>query len=248
MKLRDIFRMELYKNRNDKTYLLIIGILIIMTSLSTFFGIGIIEGIFDMSNSTFASLLMLLMIFSGIGMWAFSLLYPFRLLNLDYNNKVMGLIFASGVSREKYYFVKVGATILTCIIATFLVLFIPALTFLTVYTEEFVFAMKNIFGEFGFGDIFPFLLMLIFTILAYYVTLTTAVITTKGKIVGILLFFVFSLAASIVESAVGVPALSAFDDASTSITYLYYQKTLFAIFQIITFAFIGLQVLKRQDL
>ena len=108
--------------------------------------------------------------------------------------------------------------------------------------------MKNIFGEFGFGDIFPFLLMLIFTILAYYVTLTTAVITTKGKIVGILLFFVFSLAASIVESAVGVPALSAFDDASTSITYLYYQKTLFAIFQIITFAFIGLQVLKRQDL
>jgi hypothetical protein len=128
------------------------------------------------------------------------------------------------------------------------VLFIPALTFLTVYTEEFVSVMNNIFGEFGFGDIFPFLLMFVFTILAYYVTLTTAVITTKGKIVGILLFFVFSFAVSIIESAVGLPALSAFGDSNTSLTYLYYQKTLFAVFQIVAFAFIGLQVLKRQDL
>jgi ABC-type transport system involved in multi-copper enzyme maturation permease subunit len=248
MKLTDIFKMELYKNRNDKTYLLIIGILMIMTALSTFFGIGIIEGVIDIKNSSLMSLMMLLLAFSVIGMWAFSLLYPFRLLNLDYNNKVMGLIFASGVSREKYYFVKVGATILSCFIATFLMLFIPALTFLTVYTEEFVGFMNNIVGEFGFGDIFPFLLMLFCTIMAYYVTLTTAVITTKGKIVGILLFFVFSFAASIVESAVGVQSLSAFNDSMGSITTFYYKKALFAIFQIVVFALIGLQVLKRQDL
>ena len=115
MKLRDIFKMELYKNRNDKTYILIIGILMAMTALSTFLGIGMIEGTFDTNQTNFMAIFVLLMVFSAIGLWAFSLLYPFRLLNVDYKNKVMGLIFASGVSREKYYFVKVGATLLSCI-------------------------------------------------------------------------------------------------------------------------------------
>ena len=77
MKLTDIFKMELYKNRNDKTYLLIIGILILLTSLSTFFGIGLIEGVIDIKNSSIMSLMMLVLVFSVIGMWAFSLLYPF---------------------------------------------------------------------------------------------------------------------------------------------------------------------------
>jgi ABC-type transport system involved in multi-copper enzyme maturation permease subunit len=122
--------MELYKNRNDNTYVLIIGILMAMTALSTFLGIGMIEGTFDSNQTNFMTIFILLMVFNVIGMWAFSLLYPFRLLNVDYNNKVMGLIFASGVSREKYYFVKVGATLLSCIIATFLILFIIILKLL----------------------------------------------------------------------------------------------------------------------
>ena len=130
------------------------------------------------------------MVFSVIGLWAFSLLYPFRLLNVDYNNKVMGLIFASGVSREKYYFVKVGATLLSCIIATFLILFIPAVTFLTVYTEEFVSAMQNIFGTFSLGDIFPFLLMGVLSIFAYYVTSLLPLLQQRAK----LLAFYYSLA------------------------------------------------------
>jgi ABC-type transport system involved in multi-copper enzyme maturation permease subunit len=248
MKLRDIFKMELFKNRNDKAYVLIIGILMAMTALSTFLGIGLIEGTFNANQTNFMTIFILLMVFSVIGLWAFSLLYPFRLLNVDYNNKVMGLIFASGVSREKYYFVKVGATLLSCIIATFLILFIPAVTFLTVYTEEFVIAMQNIFGAFSLGDIFPFLLMGVFTIIAYYVTLTTAVITTKGKIVGILLFFGFSFTASIVESLVGIPVLSSTNTASGSLTNVYYLKTIFAILQIVAFGFMGLQILKKQDL
>jgi ABC-type transport system involved in multi-copper enzyme maturation permease subunit len=240
--------MELYKNRNDKTYILIIGILMAMTALSTFLGIGMIEGTFDTNQTNFMAIFVLLMVFSAIGLWAFSLLYPFRLLNVDYKNKVMGLIFASGVSREKYYFVKVGATLLSCIIATFLILFIPAVTFLTVYTEEFVVAMQNIFGAFSLGDIFPFLLMVVFTIIAYYVTLTTAVITTKGKIVGILLFFGFSFAASIVESLVGVPVLSSSSTVSGSLANVYYLKITFALVQIVAFGFVGLQILKKQDL
>jgi len=248
MKLQDIFKMELYKNRNDNTYVLIIGILMAMTALSTFLGIGMIEGTFDSNQTNFMTIFILLMVFSVIGLWAFSLLYPFHLLNVDYNNKVMGLIFASGVSREKYYFVKVGATLLSCIIATFLILFIPAVTFLTVYTEEFVSAMQNIFGAFSLGDIFPFLLMVVFTIFAYYVTLTTAVITTKGKIVGILLFFGFSFATSIVESLVGIPDLSSSNPARGSLANVYYLKTVFALVQIVAFGFLGLQILKKQDL
>jgi hypothetical protein len=108
--------------------------------------------------------------------------------------------------------------------------------------------MQNIFGTFSLGDIFPFLLMGVFTIIAYYVTLTTAVITTKGKIVGILLFFGFSFAASIVESLVGIPVLSSTNTAPGSLANVYYLKTIFALLQIVAFGFMGLQILKKQDL
>jgi hypothetical protein len=90
--------------------------------------------------------------------------------------------------------------------------------------------------------------MVVFTIFAYYVTLTTAVITTKGKIVGILLFFGFSFATSIVESLVGIPVLSSSNSTPGSLANVYYLKTIFALVQIVGFGFLGLQILKKQDL
>lgn len=248
MRLRDIFKMEMYKNRNDKPYLLVIAILIAMTTISTFIGIGMIEGEIDFNKGGFLTALILLIVFSVLGLWIFSLLYPFRLLNVDYKNKVMGLIFASGVSREKYYFVKISATILSCFIATIAILFIPAVTFLTVYLEEFVKAMQKILIEFRLADIFPFMLMLIFSLLAYYVTLTTAVIITKGKIVGILLFFGFSFAVSTIRSMIGVPILDVSKFWSHGMDIDFYLVTLYSIVQIIIFGLIGLKVLKKQDL
>lgn len=248
MRLRDIFKMEMYKNRNDKPYLLVIAILIVMTTISTFIGVGMIKGKIDFHNGGFLTTLILLIVFSVFGLLIFSLLYPFRLLNVDYKNKVMGLIFASGVSREKYYFVKISATILTCFIATFAILFIPAVTFLAVYLEEFVRAMQKILVDFRITDVFPLMLMLIFSLLAYYVTLITAVIITKGKIVGILLFFGFSFALSIIQSMIGVPKLAVSKSWVHGMDISFYLITLYSIVQIIIFSLIGLKVLKKQDL
>lgn len=242
MRLRDIFKMELYKNRNDKPYLFVIAILIAMTTTSTFIGIGMIEGKIDINNYGFLTTLILLISFSVLGLCIFSLLYPFRLLNVDYKNKVMSLIFASGVSREKYYFVKISATILTCFISTFAILFIPAVTFLAVYPGEFVKAMQKILVAFRIADVFPLVLMLIFSLLAYYVTLTTAVIIAKGKIVGILLFLGFSFAVTTIESMFG------FNNLDREIGIYFYLTILYSIVQIIIFGLIGLKVLKNQDL
>jgi ABC-type transport system involved in multi-copper enzyme maturation permease subunit len=248
MRLIDVFKMELYKNRNDKPYLLVIAILTAMTTISTFIGIGLIDGKIYPDNAGFTMALILLIVFSVLGLGIFSLLYPFRLLNVDYKNKVMGLILASGVSREKYYFVKISTTILTCFIATFAILFIPAVTFLAFYLDEFVIGIQAILVEFRIADVFPFMLMLIFSLLAYYVTLTTAVIITKGKIVGILLYFGFSFAVSTIQSMVGVPILSGNKFWPHGMDISFYLMTLYAIVQIIIFGLIGLKVLKKQDL
>lgn len=248
MKLRDIFKMEMYKNRNDKPYLLVIAILAAMTAISTFIGIGMIEGVISLGNNGFKMALIILVVFSALGLWIFSLLYPYRLLNVDYMNKVMGLIFASGVSREKYYFVKISATILTCFIATIAILFIPAVTFLTFYLEEFVNMMQKIMMEFRLADVFPFMLMLIFSLFAYFVSLTTSVIITKGKIVGILLFFGFSFAVSTIQSILGVQIFAVSNFWKHEMGMAFYLNILYSILQIIIFGIIGLQVLKKQDL
>ena len=248
MKLQDIFKMEMYKNRNDKPYLLVIAILTAMTTISTFIGVGIIEHIIAIDDSGFKMALILLVVFSALGLWLFSMLYPFRLLNMDYKNRVMGLIFASGVSRENYYFVKISATILTCFIATLAILLIPAITFLAIYLEEFVKIMQKILVEFRLTDVFPLILMLVFSLLAYFVMLTTAVIITKGKIIGILLFFGFSFTASTIKSIIGVQIFPVNHLLEHNMGSTFYTYTFFSIIQIIIFAFIGLNVLKNQDL
>ena len=246
MELKDIFKMEMYKNRNDKPYLLVIAILMAMTTISTFIGIAMIENSTIFSGGILTALI-LLIVFSGLGLWVFSLIYPFHLLNVDYKNKVISLIFASGVSREKYYFVKISATILTCLIATLAILIIPIITFFAVYTEYFVMAMQEIFTEFSFADVTPFLLMAFFSLVAYYVMLTTAVIITKGKLVGILLFFGFWFAVSIVQSMVGVSTWG-IGYFTGELGASFYMQTFFSIVQIIVFALIGLNVLRKQDL
>ena len=244
MELKNIFKMEMFKNRNDKPYLLVIAILTVMAATATFLGIAKIEsGSVDFNGSFL--LMILLIVFTLLGLGIFSFLYPFHLLNTDYRNKVMSLIFASGVSREKYYFVKISATILTCFIAALVILFIPIVTFLVIYPEFFVEMMQNLFANFSFIHILPFLLSAIFGLLASIVTLTTAVIITKGQIAGILLYFAFLFIVSSISSAI-FPMTNLFANEDF---FLYFNlSALFSIIQIIVFVFIGLQVLKRQDL
>jgi len=245
MELENIFKMEMFKNRNDRPYLLVIAILTIMAAMATFLGIARIEGGMNDFGGSFI-MMVLLIVFTVFGLGIFSLLYPFHLLNVDYKNKVMSLIFASGVSREKYYFVKISATILTCLIATFIMLFIPTVTFLIVYPEFFVEMMQNLFKNFNFVHILPFLLSAVFGLLGNIVMLTTSVIITKGKISGIFLYFGFMFLVSTIQTSFLFPMtlLGGNDDV-----VLYFNLgTLFSIAQIILFALIGLHVLRKQDL
>jgi len=248
MKLKDIFRMEMYKNRNDKSYLLVIAILTVLAAALTFWGIILAENTYTITeNSNIYTTFIVMVTFTIIGLCILSLLYPFHLLNVDYRNKVMSLIFASGVSREKYYFVKISATILTCFIAMLVILFIPAVTFLVVYPEVFVEMMQKIIENFTISDIAPFVLMAVFSLLAYFVMLTTSVIITKGKVSGIFLFIGFSFAMSIIQSTFSMPLLMSMD-LLKNINLYFNVTTVFSIIQIVVFALIGLNVLRKQDL
>ena len=240
MELKNIFKMELYKNRNDAPYLRIIAILTAMAAVTTILGIISIESGSFMSNST---MLILFAVFTIIGLAIFSLLYPFHLLNIDYKNKVMSLIFASGVPREKYYFVKIGATILSCLIAAFVILFIPMVAFLVVYPQEFVEAVQKIVEEFKSSDIIAFVLSAIFRLVAILVMLTTAVIITKGKTVGIFLYLGFIFLVSTIQTGIGFNFIP-----ESNISESFYIDIIFSIVKIVIFALIGLQVLKKQDL
>ena len=243
MELKNIFKMEMFKNRNDKPYLLVIAILTVMAAVASIMGVSMIETSSEMSTLVFIEIL--LVVFTILGLSIFSLLYPFHLLNVDYKNKVISLIFASGVSREKYYFVKISATILTCLIATLVILFIPMVTFLLVYPEVFVEMMQHIFEEFTISDILPFVLMAVFSWLAYYVMLTTSVIITKGKVAGIFLFFGFSFAVSTIQSMFSFPLLFSMENG---INFYLNLATVFSIVKIVVFVLVGLSVLRKQNL
>jgi hypothetical protein len=244
MELKNIFKMEMYKNRNDKPYLLVIAILTAMAAIASIVGVLMIEASYEKESTLFV-IEILLVVFTVIGFGVISLLYPFHLLNVDYRNKVMGLIFASGVSRGKYYFVKISATILTCLIATLVILFIPIVTFLLVYPEVFVEMMQQIFKEFTISDILPFVLTALFSWLAYYVMLTTSVIITKGRVSGIFLFFGFSFVLSTIQSIFSVPFIFSVEN---NINFYFNTSTVFSIVKIIAFVWIGLSVLKKQNL
>jgi ABC-type transport system involved in multi-copper enzyme maturation permease subunit len=240
--------MEMYKNRNDVPYLVIIAILAGMAAIASFLGVLMINKTFE--SPTLFMIEILLVVFTFIGLIIFSLLYPFHLLNVDYKNRVMSLIFASGVSRGKYYFVKISATLLANLAAIFTILFIPIVTFLIVYQDIFVEFVRNAFVNFGSSDILLVVLSSIIGFIANIVMLTTAVIITKGKVSGIFLYFAFSWIMSSLQGLL-LPKLgvfNAFESVGSNIENYFYIVIISSIVQIVAFVLIGLNVLKKQDL
>ncbi len=241
MELKNIFKMEMFKNRNDKSYLFLIAILIAVTAISTFWIIGVMENGFE--RDSFGILFILLLSFNFIGLSVFSLIYPFHLLNMDYKNRVMSLVFASGVSRAKFYFVKIGATILSSLLAIFAILLIPILAFFVIYPEAFMEVIQKLIKEFVASDVIPMMLGFFFGLISNMVVLTTAVIITKGKTSGIFLFFVFLFLNSSVFGLFENPLVM-----TDSIPEMFYTSSFHSIISILVYAVIGLSVLKRQDL
>jgi hypothetical protein len=244
MELKNIFKMEIFKNRNDKPYLLVIAILTAMAAVASIAGVLMIEA--SSGISTLVIIEVILAFFTVIGLFIFFLLYPFHLLNVDYKNKVMSLIFASGVSRGKYYFVKISATILSTLFAAFVILLIPMVTFFIVYPNIFVEAVQNIVQNFNSSDIISVVLSATIGLVANLVMLTTAVIITKGKTSGIFLFFGFLLIVSIIQPTILFSSNLFLGMKHTSTNF--YLDAGFSIVKIIAFALIGLNVLKKQDL
>ena len=253
MELKNIFKMEMFKNRHDTPYLVVIAILTGMAAVASILGVWMINTFSGRHSSELPMLLIvleiLLAVFTFIGLGIFSLLYPFHLLNVDYKNRVISLIFASGVPRGKFYFVKIGATILSCLIATFVILFIPIVTFLIVKQDVFIEIVRKIFDTFNSSDIFSFVLSGTFSLVANIVILTTSVIITKGKTSGIFLYLAFLFAASIIQTSVFLPLLqSKTVHIETVATANFYLDAAFSTIKIIVFVLIGLNVLKKQDL
>jgi hypothetical protein len=239
--------MELFKNYHDKSYRIVVAILAVMAAISA-------VSIF-IDNHTFTSriftgfggvILMLILIFTWIGTCIFALLYPFHLLNIDYKNKVMSLIFASGVSRTHYYVVKVGATILSTLIALAIIAFIPFLLLVVANPEIIVKAVREIFEDFELSHIFAASLWAVLHVIGVLVMLTTAVIITKGKTSGLFLFFGFLFVAVNLQRLF-IPSYFVIN-TNLEPTQLFYFSSIGALVEIAVFVLIGLRVLRKQDL
>lgn len=239
--------MEMFKNWNDKPYLIVIAVLTVISATVTFLGVATIESVIE--GRGIVILLILLTIFFVLATIIFSLLYPFHLLRTDYKNRVMSLIFASGVSRGKYYFVKISATIFCCLLALLVIFIVPMVTFLIIYADWFAEAFRFFVAEFSTGHIFLVTISQILGLLASLVILTTSVIITRGKVAGIFLYLGFMFGLSIVSYIVQLPVLLSTDVSLVSgFIQLLYIGMAMSVVHTIGFVLLGLYIMKRQNL
>ncbi|MDR2833986.1 MAG: hypothetical protein LBV67_09750 [Streptococcaceae bacterium] len=247
MAIKNIFRMELFKNINDKLYLMMIGVLTVLGAIST--GL-IMQTIHSRGDNEFLIVLtVILSIFSGLGIGIFLVLYPFHLLNVDYKNKVMSLMFASGVSRNAYYLVKILATILCNVLVGIVMLFIPFVTLIVVNKEMVLEIMRSFMNNITDFNFYGLAINGILGIISSTVMLTTAVILTRGKMSGIFLYIGFSMIVSIITSFVTLILVFAISGANSSPNgILQPLQLILSLVQIAAFTFLGLQALKKQDL
>ena len=256
MDTKNIFKMEMYKNFHDKPYVIMIIVLASVSAMLSIIGASIAESgnrIFMGSSDlamVFFSFYILTIVMTVLALGIFSLLYPFHLLNVDYKNKVMSLMVASGVSRLKYYFVKIAATLLSCFIVATVISFIPLVVLFIVIQDEFVrFFVEYIHESFTAGNIIQLLLSGILSIVQFVVVMVAAVIITKGKFVGIFLFIGFNIGISMVHGFIRLTFLIAmFDTADTS---FFFHEGIGMILTVITiglFGLLGAWNINKQDL
>ncbi|MCL2560235.1 MAG: hypothetical protein FWE07_07075 [Turicibacter sp.] len=119
MDLWNVFKMELFKNLYDRTNIIIVVTLMMMN----------IIGGFSVHNAGWDSAVGGLFFITGLlsfaASFAFLFFYPYQLARVDYKNKVMSMIIASGVSRVQYYFVKIGSILLFWIGSVIVLAIIP---------------------------------------------------------------------------------------------------------------------------
>ncbi|MBL3716069.1 ABC transporter permease [Lactococcus garvieae] len=254
MNAKNIFKMEMYKNIQDKTYMIILIVFISISIILNFSWLAI--NLSEIQFQDFPILITLLGIttaFSILALAIFALIYPFHLLNVDYKNKVMSLMIASGVSRVKYYFVKIGATILSQLTAMFLILLVPFFTFF-IFNQEIIIKMfESLDLIVHSADLFVALLSNVLSLIALMVTMALAVILTRGKTSGLFVYIGLSFASRIVQATlIGFFLALLSTDSSEAGLNLISGNSLFSlayyIVEILVFASIGIFYLRKQDL
>jgi len=176
MSIWNVFKMELYKNWQDRVSLFI---MLAFMTVNVIGGLLMVSGnwsamgIFPFSFSVFASMI-------------FLFIYPYRMARVDYKNRVMSLLIASGVSRVQYYFVKVGGTLVFSLLSLVMIAILPL--FVVLLAEEgLMFAVEAV-GYMALELNATTLGIIILGWLAAFSMLMTSVIISRGRGFAIFVF------------------------------------------------------------
>lgn len=257
MNAQNIFKMEMYKNATDKPYLFIVGILTALSAIVSVLGVVVIQDTLAVGGSRSLgwfpiTFFILVLTFFGLGVAIFGLIYPFRLLNVDYSNKVISLMFASGVNRVQYYLVKVGATILSNMFAMLTIMIIPLLTFLSIYRQAFLEFLNLFIENVTTGELIRGGATFTLSVVSGVVVMACSVILTRGKIAGIFLYIGFNFAIQTVSTVISILMLPFSQNQglvyASSGSIFSPGQMIIPFLSIVIFGLLGIYLLRRQDL
>ncbi|AYG01219.1 ABC transporter permease [Lactococcus allomyrinae] len=249
MTVSNIFKMEMYRNFRDRAYLIVISILTVSFAIAASLGIAMIFQ--AKSGHETAPLIFLegpLVFALFIAFAAFSIIYPWHLMSTDYNNKVLSLVVASGVKRSRYYFVKLLATIVTNLLAYFVIGVIPVVLLLGFFHQEFIDFVQTMIHGFTANQGWLLLLNLLVSSIATMVILYFVVILTRGKFWGVFVFLGIRLGLGVVVSSIGLSIASVSGSLTSGLLGNHWLDFAVSLIEIIIFGFAGLLMLKKQDL
>lgn len=244
MNARLIFKMELFKYLRDKYYLIATLILLGLNVIAT---IALVNSDHLGSSLLITSIVLAILLFFS-NLIFLGIIYPFHLLAIDYKNRVLALMVASGVNRNKLFFAKIGAVILANIVVSFVLLVVPVVTI--IYQVGNLGGWDELFREMGMlmvPQMVPLSINAVLSYVAGLFILMTSVIIVKGKTLSILLYFVFNMLVAMVTSFVNTLFTSDY-----SFTQQLSGDNVFSsvveVVVILVFGFIALQELRHQNL
>ena len=227
MSLLNVFKMELFKNIQDRVSLVVMLVFMVVNML----------GGFMIASQSWSAIMVLPFGFSFFGTMVFLFVYPYQMMGIDYKNKVMSLLIASGVSRVQYYFVKVGATLLFSFLSLVFIVFLPLLIVLMTHDMSAALEFFNVIFEI---DAVTFAIIT-FTWLSAFSILMTSIIISRGRRFTIFVFLGLYFVTS---------QIAFFFNNNRSIWWhLDYAAIIIQhIITIVVMGVVGILILRKQDL
>jgi len=254
MNAKNIFKMEFYRNFRDKSWLIVIGVMAVLALIDSILIINLIGKTVSGygQNSAGAAVLAALTIFVtlalGLGIWAFQIIYPFHLLSVDYSNKALGLMIASGVNRMTYYFIKLISTILSTLLALFTILIVPFFLILGVYVRQLSEFLSMVSRSLSLSSVWMVLLNSFAGALASIVVLFFVVIMTRGKFWGIFIYLGIAMGIGIILTILTSSINIVSADSQNMMSNTSLIGIIFSVVEIIAFGLLGLSLIRKQDL